>query len=531
MPIHKVSGPSRSIILAVFRAASRFLPLFFLLLLPRPLYANNASVTNVSLVEQDQSANTIKVEFDLSWDNAWSDSINKDAVWVFVKYCTSSCGTIPAAWSHAILKTSGTNPSGFTRGTKGTTAFDTLDIVVPSDKMGAFIQPSHQGSGTVQFTDLQLVWDYGANGLSDATASGSSVTVEVFAIEMVYIPEEGFYAGDGGTGNAQFEMGDGTQDLPATVNSEGGITFRNDSSGSYTNAYWFYNSDNNGYDEPDGAPFDVSEAFPKGFHAFYLMKHQIPEDLYVSFLNNLTSAQASARFPNQFGNDRHRVTVSGGTYSTDRPGRSCGYLSWMDVAAIADWAALRPITELEYEKAARGPLAPVAGEYAWGTTSYTSCDTLSGAEDGTATCTSGNVNFGNTTFTGGDGGAGPLRVGILATSSTTTREEAGAGYYGNLGLSGNLAELTVTLGATAGRAFSGTHGDGTLDSDGDATNDDWPGFVSGSGVTTGNGSGERGGSWLDTQTERITVSDRYNAADGLSTRENDRGGRLGRTAP
>ena len=35
--------------------------------------------------------------------------------------------------------------------------------------------------------------------------------------------------------------------------------------------------------------------------------------------------------------------------------------------AFADWAGLRSMTELEYEKACRGPLEPVAGEYAFGT--------------------------------------------------------------------------------------------------------------------------------------------------------------------
>ena len=44
-------------------------------------------------------------------------------------------------------------------------------------------------------------------------------------------------------------------------------------------------------------------------------------------------------------------------------------LSWPDLCAYADWAALRPMTELEYEKACRGPNNPVLGEYAWGNTS------------------------------------------------------------------------------------------------------------------------------------------------------------------
>lgn len=45
---------------------------------------------------------------------------------------------------------------------------------------------------------------------------------------------------------------------------------------------------------------------------------------------------------------------------------SANDLSWMDGAVLADWAALRPFTELEFEKAARGPVVPVADEFAWG---------------------------------------------------------------------------------------------------------------------------------------------------------------------
>ena len=45
---------------------------------------------------------------------------------------------------------------------------------------------------------------------------------------------------------------------------------------------------------------------------------------------------------------------------------ACNWLSWADVAAYLDWSGLRPMTELEFEKACRGPNAPVAGEYAWG---------------------------------------------------------------------------------------------------------------------------------------------------------------------
>ncbi len=53
---------------------------------------------------------------------------------------------------------------------------------------------------------------------------------------------------------------------------------------------------------------------------------------------------------------------------------ACDYLSWMDLCAYADWAGLRPMTELELEKACRGGgVSATAGDYPWGSTAaYTS---------------------------------------------------------------------------------------------------------------------------------------------------------------
>ncbi len=78
----------------------------------------------------------------------------------------------------------------------------------------------------------------------------------------------------------------------------------------------------------------------------------------------------------------------------------------MDLAAFLDWDALRPMTELEFEKMSRGPLLPNAGEYIWGNQTITAATTISGTtEDGTETITApanANANYDNTTFTGGD---------------------------------------------------------------------------------------------------------------------------------
>ncbi len=52
--------------------------------------ANNLTISNVSLTNQDTTNDFILVQFNISWDNSWRisgiDPNNYDAVWVFVKY-------------------------------------------------------------------------------------------------------------------------------------------------------------------------------------------------------------------------------------------------------------------------------------------------------------------------------------------------------------------------------------------------------------------------------------------------------------
>jgi formylglycine-generating enzyme required for sulfatase activity len=165
--------------------------------------------------------------------------------------------------------------------------------------------------------------------------------------------------------------------------------------------------------------------------------------------------------------------------------------------AFLDWAGLRLLTEFEFEKACRGSQNAIAGEYAWGTSSICPDASLSisGTENGTETITSdvsiGACLYGNNNLIGGDGDIGPLRAGIFAESNTD-RISSGATFYGLMEMSGNLWERTVTVGNSTGRNYLGTHGDGSITSDGYANVSDWPGYISdkNSGAS---GSGFRGG--------------------------------------
>ncbi len=510
-------------------------------------FANNLSITNVSLRSKNVDAGTIAIEFDISWENSWKDATNSDAVWVFAKYCTANCADgSTGTWHHATLANFGTNPAGFSGG-----KFTPMDVIVPGDEKGAFIQRSGTGTGTVANTFAKLTWNYSADGVSDADANGANTRIRVFGIEMTYIPSGAFYIGDGnGSSESNYAFHQNGVDNTAVqiTGTPKSITV-----------------DANGFDDIDSSPLSINaggitgnSSWPTGYKAFYLMKYELSQGQYVQFLNMLTRTQQGTRVKSTVSgsNVTNNFVMSDTTYASfrstiqcsttgngtsptrvifnagGRDSRAASTLSWMDQMAYADWAALRPFTELEYEKAARGTAAPVYGEFAWGTTTITQCATISGTEDGTETCATsgGNCNhYGLSAFSGGDGDSGALRTGIFATASSNTREKAGAGFYGNLDLSGNLWEHPVTVGNAAGRAFTGTHGDGTLSTNGNANVSNWPGYSSGE-VTGATGMGFRGGDW-GYGASFAKTSVRLIAANSYPDRTSSDGGRLARTAP
>jgi hypothetical protein len=210
------------------------------------------------------------------------------------------------------------------------------------------------------------------------------------------------------------------------------------------------------------------------------------------------------------------------------------YLAWGDLTAFLDWAGLRPMSELEYENAGRGsrctavpcgsnstPIAAVAGEYAWGSTSITRGTSISDSGLASERAHSGS----NANITGSPSLGGPLRVGSFAKGVTTNmRVNSGGGFYGVMELSGNVYERAVTVGNSTGLLFEGRyHGNGVLDSDGEANVTTWPG-------TSGQGAGFRGGDLSNVATY-ARLSDRYLAALTVTFRDFHIGGRGVRSAP
>ncbi len=487
--------------------------------------ANNIIVDNVSLTGQNTVNHTTSVRFDISWENSWRTSTapnNWDAAWVFIKFRVGS-----GNWKHATLNSANhLAPEGST-------------INTPADKTGVFIYRSVNGTGTFSLTGVKLSWDYAVDGVGD----NDVVDVKVFAIEMVYVPQGSFYVGNGASYASPFYT------YP-TTNSSFPIVDEGAISVGTTAGYLYYASGGSDQGDQSGP---IPAAFPKGYHAMYCMKYEITQQDYVDFLNMLSRDQQNTRttvnLASGISSVTNRYVLTNTSTMVDRncircdatinavnpisfycdyngngiggePGDglfiACNYINWADLAAYLDWAALRPMTELEFEKICRGPGPAVAAEYVWGASSGLSLTNQinnpgQNNESGSA---GSNVSSNN-------GVAGPMRVGSFSTA-TSTRVQSGSCYYGAFDMSGNAWERPVTVGNAIGRSFTGLHGDGSLSASGDANVANWPGIDA-------IGGGFRGGWWGLSNTYLPTSARGYASHEGSLRRER-MGGRGIRTA-
>ena len=465
--------------------------------------ANNIQVSAPTLTGENRTDGYVYVTFDLSWANSWrgTEANNWDAAWVFVKY---RVGT--GEWKHAKLHNSGHIVGS------GTPA--TLEVGLRDDKspfeptgnpgVGAFIYRSAEGFGTFNTTANKLRWNYTAEGIT----TGATVEVRVFAIEMVYVREGEFNVGGGGGDNSFFSTTINTPDArvtPSGVGSLGGMA------GGYPSGF------NDNYDQVVIQP--MSSDWPNGYKAFYCMKYEASQQQIVDFYNTLTFDQVNSIRRSLY-LYRYKVTNDNpGSITTILPNVACGNLTWDALRTYSDWSCLRPMTELEFEKACRGPLPPIEGEYAWGNTEvvgkhdYTGSYMLSysGTESegiiANYEAGKGNSNHRNTNLISeyNHTESGPFRVGIFSSNGTNTgRITSGASYWGIMELSGSLYEQCISLRESSGLNFIGSNGDGIINLSTSVGQLDWPANY---------GAISRGGSFYDWP-HYIRVSNRSSQAEG-----------------
>ncbi len=510
----------------------------FALLIYLSANSNNISVLEVSKASANTTQDYIMLQFTVSWENSWRDAENYDAAWIFIKYRLAGAG---GAWSHATLNfINGTN-DGHT-GPAGSV------INTSNDGKGIFIYRNANGSGNVNYVNVQLRWNYGTDGLAD----NALIDISVSAIEMVYVPQASFWLGDGTNADLHGQFESANSGNAFQVTSENAITLGGSGLGSLGNNNRSGMANNGLFsispvsidDFDDATSQLLPVAFPKGFAAFYCMKYEITQAQYVDFLNKISVAQFATRYDafNYSGSSggftatRYNITGTHPNMVSVTPELPAIYVEWYDAASYADWAALRPMTELEYEKACRGTLLPVANEFAWGTStinavSYFPINNQGQTNEnigGGYSITSGNAWYGNTRAFDAI-----TRVGIFAAHpSNTGRISSGATYWGIMEMSGHCWERTVSVGRPDSRNFAGTHGDGNLLANGNANNTDWPGFTAGQGVNTAIGCGYRGGAFNFPSPIQLNlrVSSRILATAFYNVRYYDDAARFVRTA-
>lgn len=419
------------------------------------------------------------VRFDLQWENSWRNDLagegkcepnNYDAAWVFVKVRVGD-----GPWKHATLSTKVSDhvvPAGVA-----------LSVGQTDGKaVGVFIYRGANGMGRFTAKDVGLCWQRA----SDQVADGAKVTVKVCALEMVHVPQGAFWVGDGLMDAAQFYAGGGGSN-PFKINGEAEIAIGPAAGSLFYGKIetWEWSGDQAGV---------LPAAFPKGYAAFYGMKYELAQAQYVDYLNTLTTNQVNVRWDSWWAGIVKQgfwptracgIKKENGAYVTSFPFKAAGFLRWPDQVAYLDWAGLRPMTELEFEKACRGPLTPVAGEFAWGDTKAVEVQGL--ANEGTPD--ERPINFEKANLAGDR--VQLMRGGCLG-QGTGSRHFMGAGYYGMTELSGSQCEPAISAGSVKGREFTGRHGDGALNEVGDADVPNWPGLdAKGAGWRGGTTSGRR----------------------------------------
>jgi formylglycine-generating enzyme required for sulfatase activity len=486
--IHKIKFKSKKLEKMELKRITRLICLamvFLLGLSSSNLKANNLNIGTPTVVGPN-------LEFTISWDNSWNTNVtpaNWDGVWVFIK----RQGCLDNLWTHALVST----VSGDHSVTGGV-----LQVDAVPDGMGVFIRRAAIGNGNIATATVLIALQ---------TAADLNDNFQVAGIEMVYIPQGDFLIGDNGNG---FGQGSGT-------NSWG---FKNVLITNAIQTAGIGNAGNYKGNSSIGSSTPLPSTYPLGWNSFYSMKYEISQEQYVSFLNSLTYTQqitrtnvspasavgtypiANAGAPARNG---IKIRTSGvaaitpavygcdlnnnGVFNEAADGQNiaCGWMAWSDLMAYLDWAALRPMTEFEYEKICRGASpSSLPGEYAWNAVTITQATANSLNNAGQASETATAAGNGLCNFNGG-ANAGPLRCGFAA-GTATNKAQAGGAWFGAMEMSGNVWEQCVGGYNFNYSAFTSACGNGTLTAAGTADTPNWP--VAGGGQ---GGGVLRGGSYAE----------------------------------
>ena len=419
--------------------------------------ANNVRITDRVKVAGQLGRDTLLLSFPLSWENSWRLGENWDAVYLFFKYKRVG---VEEPWYHMRIKTDGNNPgAGLTYTPVGS----------DENVVGLLVYRSGSGSGNVS-TMMRVKTDINQGDMLpyykptiDDFKNGK-IEIAVGAIEMVFVPNGPYYLGDAASIRSLVDADGG----PIYMSSEDELKL---------------------YELNGSAAKTLPALYPKGYKGFYCMKYEISQEQYTFFLNKIPYDQQKKRIGNNLdamsvgdyafsreskppfrngiilekrrgsGNAvifGHNLDKDDNVFNGPGDGQTiaCNFMTVADLFAYADWVGLRPLSELEYEKACRprNPLIkPLTYECAWNNRHDQNKLATSVKFDGTVKEV---ANDGANVNAMAKFNMGPLRCGSFARPGNTSMEGAGASFWGIMDLTGNLSELYCN--ADNGRGLNGT---------------------------------------------------------------------------
>lgn len=470
------------------------------------LSANDVRIRGEAKV-QAMTETTALITFPLSWEHSWRAPESWDAVYLFVKYRRVG---VNEPWHHAYLKNSGHRAVGggdmpameflavetggvdiLRYDTLGYGNFNQTPISNTSEVPGVFLYRRTPGTGNLNIPRVSLEWDFTKGDLGlyyNVTADdirNKKIEVSVQAVEMVYVPNGPYYLGD-------------RISSYSFVSKDFGSAFYMNTDDS-VRVYMMGTTGSTGWK----SSWVIPKFYPTGYTGFYTMKYEVSQEQYVNFLNRLTyqdqkkrigndldgmragdfafGAKGQSNFRNgillqqRFANNDTAV-IFGFDLNPDNPinadndGKSiaCNYLAPPDLNAYADWAGLRPNSEMEYEKGCRQRDPAVASNsrsFAWGTPTFESLKLWNSTTMANDNAEDEQVLIPAVAPKGRMNGPkvhnlGPVRCGAFAFE-TSDIYMAGASRWGLMEMTGNLAEIYYN--ARRGGSFNGeAFGDGNI---------------------------------------------------------------------
>ena len=316
----------------------------------KPADARRVDIPRIANVKWEAGTKDYStVSFDLAWENSWrakwEEPADKnvtgkpltveswDAAWVFVKVRLADAQDD----AHATLAAE--------RKDHEVPAGATLDMGLNGDGsggVGVFIHRSDVGHGPADFKNVKLRWVHGD------TTDPSHAALKVHAIAMVYVPEGPFAS--------RSPWGHALQTITTPDATKPG-----------------------GHLESGPESLPLHPEWPNGYTAYYFMKYAISQGEYADLLNSMPAGNYNGgRYGAQGNGNAWRYSsrlygfngfmiapIAAGGCKADVPDRMCNLISWPDIQSFMAWAGLRPPTNLEYEKACRGPRAVARGADAW----------------------------------------------------------------------------------------------------------------------------------------------------------------------